>query len=142
MRQLLPMSCDKTDTLQCCNARSVCGEVSLLADPCTPCCRTFALSNNLADVTAKGESVANLADVLGTIFGILVSKARAPVLPTFCFLSAGYLISSRREVDAVELPYLNRARLAYTVARYLQTGGWQLARHPLAQCFLTCCSCW
>lgn len=124
MRQLLPESCHSTDTLQCCNVGPVCGPVeSLPADPCTPCCRTFALSNNLADVTAKGESVANLADVLGTIFGILVSKARAPVLPTFCFLSAGYLISSRREVDAVELPYLNRARLAYTVARYLQTGG-------------------
>jgi hypothetical protein len=76
-------------------------------------------------VTAKGESVANLADVLGTIFGILLSKARPPVLPTYCLLSAGYLISSRKEVDAVELPYLNRARLAYSMAQYLQTGGCQ-----------------
>lgn len=34
-----------------------------------PIYRTFALQNNLADITAKGESVANLADILGTIAG-------------------------------------------------------------------------
>lgn len=34
-----------------------------------PIYRTFALQNNLADITAKGESVANLADILGTLAG-------------------------------------------------------------------------
>lgn len=41
---------------------------------------------------------------------------------TFAMLSAGYLIASRNEVDSVELPYLNRARLAYTAQRFLASG--------------------
>lgn len=40
-----------------------------------PIYRTFALQNNLADITAKGESVANLADILGTLAGMEWSKA-------------------------------------------------------------------
>jgi hypothetical protein len=88
-----------------------------------PIYRTFALSNNLADVTAKGESVANLADVLGTLGGIALSKwAKAPPVPAFCVLSAGYLLASRREVDSVQLPYLNRARLAYAAAAFFERG--------------------
>ncbi len=44
-------------------------------------------------------------------------------------------MSSRFEVDAVELPYLNRARLAYASRTYLGTGqvrgpGWRGARGP------------
>lgn len=42
-----------------------------------------------------GESVANLADVFGTAFGIALARLNLPVLPTFCVLSAGYLYSSR-----------------------------------------------
>eukprot|EP00878_Enallax_costatus_P016994 GHUV01017842.1.p1 GENE.GHUV01017842.1~~GHUV01017842.1.p1 ORF type:complete len:446 (+),score=164.94 GHUV01017842.1:1291-2628(+) len=87
-----------------------------------PIYRTFALQNNLADITAKGESVANLADILGTLAGILLSKWRLPMVPTFVCLSAGYLLASRKEVDSVELPYLNRARLAYTSTHFLDTG--------------------
>jgi Vitamin B6 photo-protection and homoeostasis len=87
-----------------------------------PIYKTFALQNNLADVTAKGESVANLADVLGTICGIVLAKANLPVIPTFAVLSCGYLLASRREVDSVELPYLNRARLSYATRRYLNVG--------------------
>lgn len=49
-----------------------------------------------ADITAKGESVANLADILGTLAGIALSKARLPMVPTFAVLSAGYLIASRK----------------------------------------------
>ena len=44
---------------------------------------------------AAGESVANLADVVGTVFGIALAKANLPVVPTFAALSVGYLISSR-----------------------------------------------
>lgn len=42
-----------------------------------------------------GESVANLADVVGTAAGIALAKLNLPVLPTFCILSLGYLYSSR-----------------------------------------------
>mmetsp|Transcript_2721 Transcript_2721/g.6356 ORF Transcript_2721/g.6356 Transcript_2721/m.6356 type:complete len:561 (-) Transcript_2721:65-1747(-) len=87
-----------------------------------PIYRTFAKENNMADITAKGESVANLADILGTIFGILLFRTRWPVVPCFAGLSAGYLYASRREVDSVVLPYLNRARLAYAARRYLELG--------------------
>lgn len=92
-----------------------------------------------ADVTAKGESVANLADIAGTIAGIMLSKAKLPMLPTFIVLSAGYLIASRKEVDSVELPYLNRARLAYTSTRFLTTGvvpGIQVWRGGIVLCIV------
>lgn len=52
-----------------------------------PIYKTFARSNNMADITAKGESVANLADVFGTAFGILLAKAKLPTVPTFVALS-------------------------------------------------------
>ncbi|KAL6769734.1 hypothetical protein ACKKBG_A40660 [Auxenochlorella protothecoides x Auxenochlorella symbiontica] len=87
-----------------------------------PIYRTFARVNNLADVTAKGESVANLADVVGTAFGIALARAACPILPAFLALSAGYLYASRREVDSVVLPYLNRARLAYSMQHFAATG--------------------
>lgn len=87
-----------------------------------PIYRTFARQNNLADVTAKGESVANLADVFGTAFGILLTKFNLPVGPTFAILSAGYLLASRKEVDSVVLPYLNHARLSYATRKFFDTG--------------------
>jgi len=87
-----------------------------------PIYRTFAKQNNLADVTAKGESVANLADVFGTAFGIAMTRTNLPVVPTFLALSVGYLVASRREVDSVELPYLNRARMSYAARKMLSTG--------------------
>jgi hypothetical protein len=87
-----------------------------------PIYRTFAKANNMADVTAKGESVANLADVFGTAFGIILAKAKFPTVPTFLSLSVGYLIASRKEVDSVELPYFNRARLSYATRKFFETG--------------------
>lgn len=36
--------------------------------------------------------------------------------------AAGYLLSSRKEVDSVELPYFNRARLSYVSKRFFDTG--------------------
>jgi hypothetical protein len=85
-----------------------------------------------ADITAKGESVANLADILGTLAGIMLSKWKLPMVPTFVVLSCGYLLASRKEVDSVELPYLNRARLALTSTHFLKTGG--CAWHALSCC--------
>lgn len=87
-----------------------------------PIYRTFAKHHNLADVTAKGESVANLADVIGTVFGIAMTRINLPVVPSFLALSLGYLVASRREVDSVELPYLNRARMSYAARQMLSTG--------------------
>ena len=75
-----------------------------------------------ADVTAKGESVANLADIGGTITGILLSRTKFSMVPTFCVLSAGYLYASCQEVATVKLPYLNRARLAFAARTFLATG--------------------
>lgn len=49
------------------------------------------------------------------------------MVPTFVVLSCGYLLASRKEVDSVELPYLNRARLALTSTHFLKTGGWGAA---------------
>ena len=129
--------------------------------------------------------MANLADVVGTAFGIALAKMNLPVVPTFVLLSGGrcwpateparrcrvaeagaamapcalpaaawhcafglcfrgtgraldanafcspharppavgYLIASRREVDSVVLPYLNRARLSYACRGFLESGG-------------------
>lgn len=55
-----------------------------------PIYRTFAKANNMADITAKGESVANLADVFGTAFGIFLAKAKMSTLPTFIALSGTF----------------------------------------------------
>ena len=55
-----------------------------------PIYRTFAKANNMADITAKGESVANLADVFGTAFGIFLAKAKMSTLPTFIALSGKF----------------------------------------------------
>lgn len=77
-----------------------------------PIYAAFARCNNVADLAAKGESVANLADVVGTGVGIALARAGVPTLPAFGLLSVGYLVASRKEVDAVVLPGFNRARLA------------------------------
>lgn len=94
-----------------------------------PIYRTFALQNNLADITAKGESIANLSDVIGTAFGILLTKSKnVSTLPAFAVLSIGYLIASRREVSSVELPYFNTSRLGLAVDEYLATGNVPIIR--------------
>ena len=78
-----------------------------------PIYRTFALQNNMADVTAKGESVANLSDILGVGVGIALSKLNWHIAFTFGLLSCGYLFASRMEVDSVVLPYMNQVRMGY-----------------------------
>ncbi len=88
-----------------------------------PIYRTFALQNNLADITAKGESIANLSDVVGTAFGILLTRSkRVSTVPAFAILSVGYLVSSRLEVATVQLPYFNKARLGLAIDEYLRSG--------------------
>ena len=55
--------------------------------------------------------------------GIALTRSTAlPPAPAFCLLSAGYLLSSFREVKVVELPTLNRSRFRVAVNRFLETG--------------------
>ncbi len=65
--------------------------------PTVPYCRVHTVPPRLLLVILRhaGESVANLADVVGTAFGIALAKANLPVLPTFVALSIGYLAASR-----------------------------------------------
>lgn len=58
----------------------------------------------------------------GTMFGIALTRTRLPAVNAFCLLSCGYLYASRKEIDSVELPYLNRARLSYAAQHFLNTG--------------------
>lgn len=90
----------------------------------------------MADVTAKGESVANLSDIAGTVCGIYLSRLRLPIYVVFAGLSCGYLLASRREVDSVILPFLNPARLAYATDLFFREG--RVYAPPLYQCAHMC----
>lgn len=88
----------------------------------TPIYKAFAKGENIGDVTAKGECVGNLADLLGTGLSILISKRNPSLVKTFAFLSFGYVFSSYREVKSVVLHTLNRARFTVAVESFLRTG--------------------
>ncbi|KAH9550366.1 hypothetical protein CY35_10G068100 [Sphagnum magellanicum] len=87
-----------------------------------PIYKAFACRENIGDVTAKGECISNIADLLGTGLGIFISKRNPSLVATFCVLSCGYLVSSFNEVKAVRLPTLNRARFGVAVHSFLDTG--------------------
>ncbi|KAH9318158.1 hypothetical protein KI387_019927, partial [Taxus chinensis] len=88
----------------------------------TPIYKAFALRENIGDITAKGESTSNIADLLGTGLGILISGKNKQTLPTFIILSCGYVFSSYHEVKAVILPTMNQARFGVAVWSFLNTG--------------------
>uniref|UniRef100_A0A5B6Z878 Uncharacterized protein n=1 Tax=Davidia involucrata TaxID=16924 RepID=A0A5B6Z878_DAVIN len=88
----------------------------------TPIYKAFAKGENIGDVTAKGECVGNVADLLGTGLSILISKRNPSLVTTFALLSCGYLLSSYQEVKAVVLHTLNRARFTVAVESFLKTG--------------------
>ncbi|KAJ0233255.1 hypothetical protein HA466_0284640 [Hirschfeldia incana] len=88
----------------------------------TPIYKAFAKGENIGDVTAKGECVANVADLMGTGFSILISKRNPSLITTFGLLSCGYLLSSYQEVRSVVLHTLNRARFTVAVESFLKTG--------------------
>ncbi|XP_075492826.1 protein root UVB sensitive 6-like [Primulina tabacum] len=88
----------------------------------TPIYKAFARGENIGDVTAKGECVANMADLLGTGLSILLSKQNPSLVTTFTLLSCGYLMSSYQEVKSVVLHTLNRARFTVAVESFLKTG--------------------
>ncbi|KAK4377107.1 hypothetical protein RND71_003403 [Anisodus tanguticus] len=88
----------------------------------TPIYKAFAKGENIGDVTAKGECVGNLADLLGTGLSILISKRNPSLVKTFGLLSFGYVFSSYQEVKSVVLHTLNRARFTVAVESFLRTG--------------------
>ncbi|KAK1370557.1 protein root UVB sensitive 6 [Heracleum sosnowskyi] len=88
----------------------------------TPIYKAFARGENIGDVTAKGECVGNIADLLGTGFSIMVAKRNPSLVTTFALLSCGYVFSSYQEVKSVVLHTLNRARFTVAVDSFLKTG--------------------
>jgi hypothetical protein len=117
----------------------------------TPIYKAYAKGENIGDVTAKGESVGNIADLLGTGLSILISKSNPSLVTSFAFLSCGYLLSSYHEVcfssfslllckiflinfqvtklmpfyyqvRSVVLNTLNRARFTVAVDSFIKTG--------------------
>nr|GEV65887.1 hypothetical protein [Tanacetum cinerariifolium] len=88
----------------------------------TPIYKAFAKGENIGDVTAKGECVGNVADLLGTGLSIIIAKRNPSLFTTFALLSCGYLFSSYREVKSVVLHTLNRARFTVAVETFLKTG--------------------
>ncbi|KAJ6928241.1 protein root UVB sensitive 6 [Populus alba x Populus x berolinensis] len=88
----------------------------------TPIYKAFAKGDNIGDVTAKGECVGNVADLLGTGLSIMISKRNPSLVTTFALLSCGYVFSSYQEVKSVVLHTLNRARFSVAVESFLKTG--------------------
>ncbi|CAK9146396.1 unnamed protein product [Ilex paraguariensis] len=88
----------------------------------TPIYKAFAKGENIGDVTAKGECVGNVADLLGTGMSILMAKRNPSLVTTFALLSCGYVLSSYQEVKSVVLHTLNRARFTVAVESFLKTG--------------------
>lgn len=88
----------------------------------TPIYKAFARGENIGDVTAKGECVGNIADLLGTGLSILISKRNPSLVTSFAILSCGYVFSSYQEVKSVVLHTLNRARFTVAVESFLKTG--------------------
>ncbi|GAB2283935.1 Protein root UVB sensitive 6 [Dionaea muscipula] len=88
----------------------------------TPIYKAFAKGENIGDVTAKGESVGNIADLLGTGMSIMISRRNPSLISTFAFLSCGYVLSSYQEIRSLVLHTLNRARFTVAVESFLKTG--------------------
>eukprot|EP00252_Welwitschia_mirabilis_P004219 TRINITY_DN14477_c0_g1_i1.p1 TRINITY_DN14477_c0_g1~~TRINITY_DN14477_c0_g1_i1.p1 ORF type:complete len:487 (-),score=87.04 TRINITY_DN14477_c0_g1_i1:368-1828(-) len=84
--------------------------------------KAFARGENIGDVTAKGECISNVADLLGTGLSIFLSKRNPSLVTTFAVLSFGYVFCSYREVKSVVLNSLNRSRFDIAVESFLKTG--------------------
>ncbi|XP_031490918.1 protein root UVB sensitive 6 [Nymphaea colorata] len=87
-----------------------------------PIYKAFAKGENIGDVTAKGECVGNIADLLGTGLSIMMSKHNPSLVATFSLLSCGYVLSAYKEVKSVVLHTLNKARFTVAVESFLKTG--------------------
>ncbi|CAN6458223.1 unnamed protein product [Victoria cruziana] len=87
-----------------------------------PIYKAFARGENIGDVTAKGECVGNIADLLGTGLSIMMSRHNPSLVATFSLLSCGYVFSAYKEVKSVVLHTLNKARFTVAVESFLKTG--------------------
>ena len=105
-------------------------QVSLLASTSTRASinNSFRTSNveNVGDITAKGEGLASLADVLGVLSGLLLLRVigrgpRATVL-AYATLQSLELLSVSQEIKSVVFRTLNAERLL-VVAKELCTKG-------------------
>eukprot|EP00250_Pteridium_aquilinum_P024343 c2894_g1_i1 orf=227-2017(+) len=110
----LPLAC----------AANIAKNVAAVASTSTraPIYKAFARGENIGDVTAKGECISNIADLLGTGLGIFISKKNPSLTITFAVLSCGYLCCSYNEITSVCLSTLNRARFKVAVQSFLETG--------------------
>ncbi|XP_042478883.1 protein root UVB sensitive 6-like [Macadamia integrifolia] len=88
----------------------------------TPIYKAFAKGENIGDVTAKGECIGNIADLLGTGLSIMISKRNPSLVTTFALLSFGYVLSSYQEVKSLVLHTLNQGRFTVAVESFLKTG--------------------
>eukprot|EP00899_Mesostigma_viride_P022241 jgi/Mesvir1/3200/Mv16352-RA.3 len=92
----------------------------------TPIYKALAAHDNIGEVTAKGESICNLADLLGMALGIGLSRFMKRGLPanvTFAALTGCYLYSSYHEVYNVVIPTFNEHRLRLATRAFLDEGG-------------------
>ncbi|XP_073124111.1 protein root UVB sensitive 6-like isoform X2 [Henckelia pumila] len=88
----------------------------------TPIYKAFARGENIGDVTAKGECVGNISDLLGTGLSLMIAKRNPSLITMFTLLSCGYVMSSYQEVKSVVLHTLNRARFTVAVETFLKSG--------------------
>ncbi|TYZ66731.1 hypothetical protein PybrP1_007165, partial [[Pythium] brassicae (nom. inval.)] len=88
---------------------------------------SFALRENLADVTAKAGSQSIASSILGTGLGIGLSHvtgaSTAHVLCAFGALSAVHLVSIYRSLSCVSLRTLNCQRLHLVASHFAASGG-------------------
>jgi hypothetical protein len=88
----------------------------------TPIYKAFAIRENIGDITAKGECTSNIADLLGTGLGIVISRRNKHILLIFLLLLCGYVFFPYWEVKSVTLPTLNQVRFAVAVQYLLKIG--------------------
>ncbi|POM68151.1 Hypothetical protein PHPALM_15725 [Phytophthora palmivora] len=86
---------------------------------------SFAIRENLADVTAKAGSQAIASSIFGTGLGILISQwtgsSTLNVVAAFTVLSTLHMISTYKSVDCVQLRTLNCQRLHIVTTHFLQS---------------------
>ncbi|GMG18005.1 unnamed protein product [Phytophthora fragariaefolia] len=85
---------------------------------------SFAIRENLADVTAKAGSQAIASSIFGTGLGILISQftgsSTMNVAAAFAVLSAVHMVSTYKSVDCVQLHTLNCQRLHIVATNFLR----------------------
>ncbi|KAL3671223.1 hypothetical protein V7S43_003155 [Phytophthora oleae] len=86
---------------------------------------SFAIRENLADVTAKAGSQAIASSIFGTGLGILISQwtgaSTLNVVVAFTVLSTLHMISTYKSVDCVQLQTLNCQRLHLVTTYFLRS---------------------